>query len=124
MHHEDPPRRLPAPCHDAKDPDGGTFLVPGCAGRANDPDNVSACTCVDFKDAALALIAKQDAELREKSRQYLGVCDDYAKLAARCRKLEAELAAANTALASSPSAVRPGGRAAKAARTPTRPTRS
>ncbi|MFD5615845.1 hypothetical protein [Kitasatospora sp. NPDC127060] len=90
MHHEDPPRPLPAPCHTAKAPDGTAFFVPGCAGGASEPDNPDACTCLDFKEAALAEIALLRVENRKLSRLYLGVCDDYAKAMARLRAVGAE----------------------------------
>ncbi|MFG2844226.1 hypothetical protein ACGF12_13790 [Kitasatospora sp. NPDC048296] len=91
MHHEDPQRPLPAPCHTAQAPDGTAFFVPGCAGRANEPDNLDNCTCVDFKDAALAEITRLREEVKKLSWLYHGVVDDYRKAAAQLRALGVEV---------------------------------
>jgi len=38
----------PQPCHWYDDGHGGRYLIPGCAGRAQDPDNADACGCPDL----------------------------------------------------------------------------
>jgi hypothetical protein len=38
----------PQPCHWYDDEHGGRYLIPGCAGRAQDPDNADACGCPDL----------------------------------------------------------------------------
>jgi hypothetical protein len=41
-------RTGPQPCHWSDDGHGGRYLIPGCAGRAQDPDNADACGCPDL----------------------------------------------------------------------------
>jgi hypothetical protein len=36
------------PCHWYDDGHGGRYLIPGCPGRAQDPDNPDACACPDL----------------------------------------------------------------------------
>lgn len=51
------------PCHWYDDADGGRWLIPGCAGRAQDPDNADACGCPDLA-TQLAAARKEIADLK------------------------------------------------------------
>lgn len=47
---EPEPHRCPKPCHWYDDEHGGRYLIPGCAARAQDPDNADVCTCPALAD--------------------------------------------------------------------------
>lgn len=50
----------PKPCHWYDDGHGGRWLIPGCAGRAQDPDSLDACDCSDLADQLAA--ARREVE--------------------------------------------------------------
>lgn len=49
----------PQPCHWYDDGHGGRYLIPGCAARAQDPDNTDVCTCPNLA----AQLAKAHREI-------------------------------------------------------------